>query len=60
MLQIQSANTDTNTKTSQGQIKAHSYLVLPQGLIFDCSEVKKVLNKKKINFILADRLHLFR
>lgn len=47
MLQLQSANTDTNTKISQGQIKAHSFLVLPQGLVFDFwFRVQKILNKK--------------
>lgn len=46
ILQLQSANTDTNAKTSQGQMKASNFLVLPQGLSFDCSEVQNVLNKK--------------
>lgn len=27
-------------------MKANSFLVLPQGLSFDCSEAQKVLNKK--------------
>lgn len=42
-------------------MKANSYLTLPQGLCFDCSEVSvKIFRKKKnTDFILADRLHLF-